>query len=168
MFRIVDNRVLDLTVTVPSSRSGELAIGQKLSFTVDAVPGRTFEGVVRFINPTVDAASRTVSVTAEVANDRGRAPGRPVRQGADRHRQPRGRAVRAARRAAHLGRRPSAPARCYVIDGDVAWRRSITLGAACGDVVEVASGSPPASRSSPAAASTSGPATPSVVTPEGA
>ncbi|HNX50456.1 MAG TPA: efflux RND transporter periplasmic adaptor subunit, partial [Thermoanaerobaculaceae bacterium] len=70
MFKIVDNRVLDFNMTVPSSRSGELQVGQKVVFQVDAVPGRTFDGLVRFMNPSVDPASRTVSVTAEVLNDK--------------------------------------------------------------------------------------------------
>ena len=69
MFKLVDNRVLDLTVTVPSTRSGEVKVGQPLRFTVDAQPGRSFEGQVRFINPAIDPGSRTVSVTAEVRNE---------------------------------------------------------------------------------------------------
>ncbi len=40
MFRIVDNRVLDLTVSVPSaSASAAVEVGQTLDFTVDAYPG---------------------------------------------------------------------------------------------------------------------------------
>ncbi|KAA0251023.1 efflux RND transporter periplasmic adaptor subunit [Acidobacteria bacterium ACD] len=68
MFRIVDNSVLELTVTVPSARLPGLAVGQPLAFETDAVPGRTFEGRVSFINPAADVASRTVKVKAEVPN----------------------------------------------------------------------------------------------------
>ena len=68
MFRIVDNRLLDLTVTVPSGQMPKLAVGQMLEFTTDAVPGRTFSGTVMFINPSVDAASRSAKVIAEVPN----------------------------------------------------------------------------------------------------
>lgn len=71
IFRIVDNRVLELTVTVPSARLSTLAVGQPLAFTTDAVPGRTFEGRVSFINPAADVASRTVKVKAEVPNAAG-------------------------------------------------------------------------------------------------
>lgn len=71
MFRIVDNRVLDLTVTIPSSQLPGIRIGQPLEFTTDAVPGRTFTGKVMFINPSVDAASRSAKVTAEVRNEDG-------------------------------------------------------------------------------------------------
>jgi membrane fusion protein, multidrug efflux system len=69
MFRVVDNRVLDLTVTVPSTRSGLLKVGLPIEFTTDAVPGKTFQGAIRYINPSVDAADRSVKVIAEVKND---------------------------------------------------------------------------------------------------
>ena len=71
MFRIVDNRLLDLTVTLPSSQLPGIRVGQPLEFTTDAVPGRTFTGKVMFINPSVDAASRSAKVTAEVPNGDG-------------------------------------------------------------------------------------------------
>jgi len=68
MFRIVDNRLLDLTVSVPSVHLGAVRVGQPLAFTVDAIPGRTFTGTVMFINPAVDEASRAAKVVAEVRN----------------------------------------------------------------------------------------------------
>jgi RND family efflux transporter MFP subunit len=71
MFRIVDNRLFDLTVTVPSSRIRLVAVDQILRFTTEAVPGRTFEGRVAFINPSADEASRTVKVRVEVPNPDG-------------------------------------------------------------------------------------------------
>jgi multidrug resistance efflux pump len=39
-FRIVDNRLLYLTVTVPSSRLSRVHIGQRLDFTTDAIPAK--------------------------------------------------------------------------------------------------------------------------------
>ena len=68
MFRIVDNRLLDLTVSVPSVQLGAVRVGQPLEFTVDAIPGRTFTGKVMFINPAVEEASRAARVVAEVRN----------------------------------------------------------------------------------------------------
>ncbi len=68
MFRIVDNRLLDLTVSVPSVQLGAVRVGQPLEFTVDAIPGRTFTGKVLFINPAVEEASRAARVVAEVRN----------------------------------------------------------------------------------------------------
>ena len=68
MFRIVNNRLLDLTVRIPTSYLSSLRVGQRLEFTTDAAPARTFEGKVMFINPAVDEASRSASVVAEVPN----------------------------------------------------------------------------------------------------
>ncbi len=68
IFRVVDNRVLNLTVTVPSADSARVKVGQPLEFTVDALPGKTFSGKVMFINPELSAADRSLKVVAEVQN----------------------------------------------------------------------------------------------------
>lgn len=68
IFRIVDNRLLNLTVTVPSVDSAKVKVGQSLDFTVDAIPGRTFSGRVMFINPELSPADRSLKVIAEVRN----------------------------------------------------------------------------------------------------
>lgn len=68
MFRIVDNRVLDLTVTVPSGEMASLRPGQLITFSTDALPGKTFSGKVMFINPIVNEADRSLKVVAEVDN----------------------------------------------------------------------------------------------------
>jgi membrane fusion protein (multidrug efflux system) len=68
MFKIVDNRLLDLIVNVPSFETGMLKVGQPLVFTTDAAPGKTFRGQVKFINPAVSQADRSVQVIAEVPN----------------------------------------------------------------------------------------------------
>ena len=71
LFRIVDNRLLDLTVSVPSTRLADVRVGQSIEFSTDALPGRTFTGKVMFINPAIDAASRSAKVIAEVVNTDG-------------------------------------------------------------------------------------------------
>jgi RND family efflux transporter MFP subunit len=68
LFHIVDNRILNLTVTVPSGVMAGLRRGQPLEFTTDVFPGRTFMGTVMFINPAVSEADRSVRVIAEVNN----------------------------------------------------------------------------------------------------
>ncbi len=87
MFRIVDNRRLELTATVPSSRISGVRLGQPLSFTTDAVPGRTFVGKVAFINPAADESSRTVKVVALVDNRDESAEVRSLRERRDRDRR---------------------------------------------------------------------------------
>jgi len=71
LFRIVDNRLFDLTVSVPSSQIASVRAGQPLEFTTDTLPGRTFTGKVMFINPAIDEASRSAKVIAEVPNPDG-------------------------------------------------------------------------------------------------
>ncbi|MCM0081320.1 efflux RND transporter periplasmic adaptor subunit [Geomonas sp. Red32] len=68
IFKIVDNRLMNLTVTVPSSQMAGVKLGQPLQFVTDGVPGRTFTGKVMFINPAVDEADRSLKVIAEVPN----------------------------------------------------------------------------------------------------
>ncbi|NTV14413.1 MAG: efflux RND transporter periplasmic adaptor subunit [Desulfobulbaceae bacterium] len=68
LFRIVDNRILNLTVTVPSSASARVKVGQPLEFTVDAQPGTVFAGTVKFINPELNSSDRSLMVVAEINN----------------------------------------------------------------------------------------------------
>ncbi len=68
IFHIVDNRVLNLTVTVSSADSARIKTGQPVEFSVDALPGRTFKGQVMFINPELSASDRSLKVIAEVPN----------------------------------------------------------------------------------------------------
>ncbi len=68
IFRIVDNRLLNLTVTVSSVDSGRVKVGQPLEFSVDSQPGRTFAGKVMYINPELTSADRSLKVIAEVRN----------------------------------------------------------------------------------------------------
>ncbi len=68
MFRVVDNRTLELTANVGSARMAELKVGQPFAVTSDAFPGKEFAGKVSFVDPAADEASRTVRVKAEVPN----------------------------------------------------------------------------------------------------
>ncbi|MFA7061558.1 MAG: efflux RND transporter periplasmic adaptor subunit [Pedobacter sp.] len=68
IFRIVDNRLLNLTVTVSSVDSARIRVGQPLEFTVDSMPGKTFTGKVMFINPELSSVDRSLRVIAEVRN----------------------------------------------------------------------------------------------------
>ena len=139
MFRIVDNRRLELTVQVPSSKISQVQIGQPLSFVADAVPGRTFAGQVSFINPTADETSRAVRVVAVVDNaDEALKAGLFVK----------GAIVTGARqgvlmvpRSALASWDPMAKTGfVFVVDGDKAQRQAITTGVVTDDAVEVASG----------------------------
>jgi membrane fusion protein (multidrug efflux system) len=60
----VDFRVPELALT-------SLRAGQPIRVTVDAVPGRTFDGAIYAIDPIVDATGRAVRVRAQIANPSG-------------------------------------------------------------------------------------------------
>jgi RND family efflux transporter MFP subunit len=68
IFRVVDNRLLNLTVTVPSADSAGIKAGQRLEFAVDSLPGRLFAGKVMYINPELSPGDRSLKVIAEVNN----------------------------------------------------------------------------------------------------
>jgi len=138
-FRIVDNRHLDLTVNVPSSRLSRVRIGQPLEFTTDAIPGQTFVGKVAFINPSIDPASRSAKVIAEVQN-----PGGQLRGGSF----VKGRIVvlnrpgvlQIPREALLNWDVEQQTADVFVIKGDSVEKRQLKLGAVGGTAVEVLSG----------------------------
>jgi RND family efflux transporter MFP subunit len=59
---------LKLELQVQESNAPQLKIGDNVEASVPGYPGRTFQGKVTAINPTVDSNSRTVSVEAKFAN----------------------------------------------------------------------------------------------------
>lgn len=138
-FRVVDNRVLDLTVTVPAARMAGLAEGQVLEFTTEALGNRTFTGKVAFINPAVDAASRTVKVVAEVPNDDGTLKGGMFVRGRIIVGTRSG-VLEAPRQALMQWNVEEKKGELFVVQGDVAHRRSVQTGAARGETVEIAGG----------------------------
>ena len=139
MFRIVDNRVLDLTVSVPSSRLASVRVGQTLDFSSETLPGRVFAGKVKFINPAIDSASRSAKVIVEVANSDGAlrdgafAKGRMTVGGRS--------GVLQVRKDALLNwNLETAKAEVFVLNGDKVQRRLITTGMGSATTVEVLSG----------------------------
>jgi RND family efflux transporter MFP subunit len=139
LFRIVDTRLLDLTVSVPASRLASVKVGQPIEFTTVTLPGQSFTGKVMFINPEIDPSSRTAKVVVEVPN-----PGGALRGGAFVE----GRVVVANRpgilqvpREALLNwNLEQQTAEVFVARGDKAERRTVKTGQSNGVTVEVVSG----------------------------
>ena len=142
LFHIVDNRLFDLTVTVPSGKIHGVGVGQKLVFSTDAVPGRAFEGIVAFINPVAEAGSRAVRVLAEVPNPAGDLKSGLFVKGRILTGTRTG-VVQVPRSALLSWDVVSRKAEVFVVNGDVARRKSVTTGASAGDAVEIASGLAP-------------------------
>jgi RND family efflux transporter MFP subunit len=139
MFKIVDNRLLDLTVTVPSHRMGALAVGQPLIFASDAFAGESFEGKVMFINPMVNEADRSVKVVAEVSNPDGRLKGGLFVKGRIiTGRRPN--VIQVPRLALTTWDMAAAQAGVLVVAADTARLRKVTTGVQAGDQVEITGG----------------------------
>ena len=73
MFTIVRNDVLELAAAVPARQSTALRTGQVVHFVAD---GRRFDGRVARVSPTIDPATRAVTVYVQVPN-----PGGTIRGG---------------------------------------------------------------------------------------
>ncbi len=139
MFRIIDPRVLDLTVTVPSGDIGAVRVGQALTFTTDALPDKVFTGKVMFINPTINETDRSLRVVAEVDNsDEGLKSGLFVKgrilTGRRRN------VIRIPRGAFITWDVPAKKAEIFVVEGTLARRRAVRTGSVSGDEVEISSG----------------------------
>ena len=139
MFRIVDNRRLELTATVPSARLAAVKLGQPLSFTTDAVPGRTFEGSIAFVNPAADEESRAVKVVAVVDNRDGALKTGLFVKGVIVTGERKG-VLRVPRSALVTWDLVARKAVVFVVEGEKALRREVATGAAAGDDVEVTAG----------------------------
>jgi membrane fusion protein (multidrug efflux system) len=71
---IVSLQALDpiyVNFSLPQQTLAQVAAGQTVSVTSDALPGETVSGVITAINPDVDATTRNVRLQATLANPKG-------------------------------------------------------------------------------------------------
>lgn len=68
---ILRTSVLRLRIDVPEQSIGKVANGQAVSVQTSAYPDRNFNGTITRISPNLNAASRTLTVEAEVENTGG-------------------------------------------------------------------------------------------------
>ena len=139
MFRIVDNGLLELTVSVPSSKLALVKVGQPLAFSTDALPGRTFTGKVMFINPAIDPASRSAKVIAEVPNRDGALKGGAFAKGRILVATRAG-LLQVPREALLNWKVEDRTAEVFVAQGDKAEKRTVRTGQANGITVEIVDG----------------------------
>lgn len=139
LFRVVDNRLLNLTVDIPSSQMAGVKTGLPLEFTTDGVPGKTFKGKVMYVNPAVTEADRSLKVIAEVGNipevlKSGLfAKGRIVTG-------TRKSVVQVPRQALSNWDNTTRRASLFVVEGSTAKLRQVMTGAVAGDRVEIVEG----------------------------
>ncbi len=139
LFRIVDNRLLDLTLSVPSGEMREVRVGQPVVFRTDAFPGESFEGKVKFINPSVEPADRSVKVIAEVPNPSERLKGGLFARGTIRTGTRRG-VLLVPRAALFSWDLETGTATLFRVDGEFARSRPVRTGIVAGDRVQVVEG----------------------------
>jgi RND family efflux transporter MFP subunit len=127
---------LRVQLTVPEQYSADVAVGRSVTFEVDASPGQKFTGQVRYVSPALEANSRTLVVEAVVPNDTGALkPGSfataLIEQGS---RSP------GILTPATALRTVAGTSRVFVVSGDKAEERIVTIGQPVGDLIEITSG----------------------------
>lgn len=138
LFRIVDNRILDLTVTVPARELAQIQAGQILEFSSDGRP-ETFRGIIKYLNPSVNPADRSLQLMAEIDNADGR-----LRDGLF----VKGEIVTGQRENVLLVPRTvlsnldlaKRTAALFVVVGNQAERRTVQIGVLSGELVEIIAG----------------------------
>ena len=76
MLTLVKTHPLRLRVEIPETAAAQVRVGSTLRFTTDAAPGEQFEAVVRELNPTLEARSRSLTAEARLkTNDPRLKPG---------------------------------------------------------------------------------------------
>src|SRR5262249_24966745 len=68
---VVRTNPLRVKLTVREQFISSVAVGQPVSFEVDAYPGRRFEGTVQYVSPSLQADQRALTVEAVVPNPKG-------------------------------------------------------------------------------------------------
>ena len=71
LFLIADRSTLWVDLAVFEIDASSVRLGSPVEVTVDAIPGKTYQGRVTFIHPTVDEKTRTITARAEVRNTDG-------------------------------------------------------------------------------------------------
>jgi RND family efflux transporter MFP subunit len=133
---VVRTNPLRVKLTVPEQFISAVSAGEPVDFEVDAYPGRHFVGKVQYVSPSLQADQRALTIEAVVPNPKGELkPG-----------------LFATARIERLDRTPgvlvpstavltaTGTSRVFVVAGDKAEERLVTIGQTVGDLVEVSSG----------------------------
>jgi RND family efflux transporter MFP subunit len=123
-------------LTVPEQFISAVAVGQPMTFEVDAYPGRRFEGRIRYVSPTLQADQRALTVEAVVPN-----PGNELKPGlfaTARIQQPK--PTPAILVPANAVLTAAGTSRVFVVNGDHVEERVVTTGQPLEALVEVTNG----------------------------
>ena len=72
LLELADLSTVWVTVNVPAAQIGSVRLGQPARFSSPALAGQTFDGQVSFLQPMLDAATRTLAVRVALPNPDGR------------------------------------------------------------------------------------------------
>ena len=123
-------------LTVPEQFISAISPGQPITFEVDAYAGRQFTGKVRYVSPTLQADQRALTVEAIVPND-----GNELKPGlfaTARIQQPK--PTPAVVVPAAAVRTAGGTSRVFVVNGDRAEERVVTVGQTLDTLVEITNG----------------------------
>jgi RND family efflux transporter MFP subunit len=121
---------------VPEESVSSVAIGQPVSFAVDAYAGRQFEGRVKYVAPALQADQRALTIEAIVPNPNGvLKPGLFATARIEQAARTPGVLVPAAAVLTSAG-----TSRVYVVAGDHVDERIVSTGETAGDLVEITKG----------------------------
>jgi RND family efflux transporter MFP subunit len=123
-------------LTVPQQFISSVAVGDAITFEVDAYPGRTFEGKIRYISPSLKSDQRALTVEAVVPNASGEL--KPGLFATARIQQPK--PTPAVLVPSGAVQTTAGTSRVYVVAGDHVEERVITVGTSIDSLVEITSG----------------------------
>lgn len=130
---------LRVELTVPEQYVSAVGVGRAVTFEVDSYPGETFTGQVRYVSPTVTAATRALTLEAIVPNASGRLkPGFFATAQIEEARKRPGILVPAA-----AVRTVAGTARVFVINAERVEERIVMTAPANGNRIEIVSGLKP-------------------------
>jgi membrane fusion protein (multidrug efflux system) len=127
---------LRIELTVPEQFVADVKVGQPVSFSVDAFSGRTFEGKVGYVSPSLRADQRALTVEAVVPNSNGEL--KPGMFATALIQQPN--KVQAVLAPSKAVRVVAGTSRVFVIAGDHVDERIVTTGQALDPLVEITTG----------------------------
>ena len=127
---------LRVQLTVPEQFVSLVGVGQPVAIEVNAYPGRTFEGKVRYVSPALEANQRALVVEAVVPN-----PTNELKPGlfatAQIEQPQKTPAVLVPSSAVHTS---AGTSRVYIVNGDHVEERIVTVGQAVDGLVEITNG----------------------------
>lgn len=123
-------------LTIPQQSVSAVAVGQRITFEVDAYNGRQFEGTIRYVSPAVQADQRALTVEAIVPNTSGELkPGLFATAQLEESKRTPGILVPAAAILTAAG-----TSRVFVVAGNKVEERIVSTGQTAGGLVEITKG----------------------------